>query len=123
MTHDKVRQDFEKFCADIYGFDPDPKNDTDEFGFAAYQAGRAAERAEIREKLESFRLGDVVRVVGKYAVDFKDCDLTIVGMNIVNGEVEYTTKLDGEGLTDRWKAADFALVHRKAAITKILEVI
>lgn len=53
MTHDKVRQDFEvkafiTWWQSLWGNEePDWKY------LPAYQAGRAAERAEIREKLES----------------------------------------------------------------------
>lgn len=50
MTHDKVRQDFEAWAIenDYCGY-----LDEKHHAWQGYQAGRAAERAEIREKLES----------------------------------------------------------------------
>lgn len=62
MTHDKVRQDFEaiaQFKHMDFTLDKDAwgrekyKHSHIQALFDGYQAGRAAERAEIREKLES----------------------------------------------------------------------
>lgn len=84
MTHDKVRQDFEANPAFKY---MDFALDKDAWGrekykhshiqalFDGYQAGRAAERAEIREKLESDGVVEAVKQSVVLGEDEIGCDV------------------------------------------------
>ena len=69
MTNDKVRQDFEAWYYAEYGIKAGVfslgtyHNRTTQRSFEAYQAGRAAERAEIREKLESDAISEGIVIV------------------------------------------------------------
>lgn len=112
MTNDKVRQDFEAWYYAEYGIKAGVfslgtyHNRTTQRSFEAYQAGRAAERAEIREKLES--------------EGFTADAATAARAEHYNR----TTKslMCFENL-DTGKKRDMADIMAGAAITKILEVI
>jgi len=109
MTNDKVRQDFEAWYYAEYGIKAGVfslgtyHNRTTQRSFEAYQAGRAAERAEIREKLES----EGVEVAAAREL-YK---------NAANGNARAIPFEQSCEERLRW------LFQAKAAITKILEVI
>ena len=109
MTHDKVRQDFEAWYYAEYGIKAGVfslgtyHNRTTQRSFEAYQAGRAAERAEIREKLESEGVTeDIASVMNPYW--FED-----------NAEGEFPEQVEQKKRL--WRS------YARKAITKILEVI
>lgn len=112
MTHDKVRQDFEAFHVKQFGWDitrPEHYEDVRvKERYLVWKAGRAAERAEIREKL-----GSEATLKGvAYALAL---EAGAVGTYILQ---------DGEtGAETERCESDFSLDDAKAAITKILEVI
>lgn len=138
MTHDKVRQDFEAWASD-WGADLTQADNTSVFercltyinneteaafdGYrTGYQAGRAAERAEIREKLESATEG-LRKVCDNFYIKGPDEDGLL--WLVLHGNGTTGRALFNLGRATRI-AGQVALLFeqgREAAITKILEVI
>lgn len=111
MTHDKVRQDFEVYKAgalDAYGMWNDKLYCSHEAAFQAGDArGRAAERAEIREKLESEGMVETIATALINGLRFhKGCTTAVTGTHAMLDDDAESYKAEAE-----------------AAITKILEVI
>ena len=111
MTHDKVRQDFEAWAKfeflSIERFGETYKDVGTHYAWKAYQAGRAAERTEIRKKLEGEGVVETVATALINGLRFhKGCTTAVTGTHAM---------LDDDA--ESYKA------EAKAAITKILEVI
>ena len=116
MTHDKVRQDFEAHYTLHRHYTPvwfeqnadgDYVRESGQLLFNGFKEGRAAERAEIREKLESEGVEETIATALINGLRFhKGCTTAVTGT---------LAMLDDDARSYKAEA--------KAAITKILEVI
>jgi len=120
-SEDKIRAAFEKW----YGSSPE-RNDKypvqylnvfTQARWEAWQAAIAAYEGALKQQLdqltrerESIKIGDIVKVIGKYSVDFAECELEVVGIHKDrNQKITYTTRFANEGDTDGWSEDDLEL--------------